>query len=222
MDQLESECNVSTPSCQTPRECQTRSSNYLKKSSMDKPTQQIPAITELDLPQSGSEDDDETWLTGSNRYNTTTPIKVAAEAINAAEACQKSEDPFHQHSKTQPVAEPALPRTPDPATSANAFECGSPGPLSRDDDEDSSPIVLDLDLADHVPCSNCDMTTSGHENPTLTHSLGASALGSETSNSKNAHSTDSDRKVTPECSPHPEENAKLTHFNPLRAPHKFL
>ena len=75
----------------------------------------------LDLPQSGSEDDDETWLTGPNGCKTTTPTKVVAEATNAAEACQKSEDPFHHHSRTQPVAEPDLPRTPEPANSAHAI-----------------------------------------------------------------------------------------------------
>ena len=82
-----------------------------------------------------------------------------------------------------------------------------PGPLSRDDDEDSSPLIQDLDPADHVPCSTRDMTTSGHEDPTLTHSLGASALGSETFNSENANFTDSDRKMTPASLP---QSAKLT------------
>ena len=82
-----------------------------------------------------------------------------------------------------------------------------PGPQSRDDDEDSSPLIQDLDLADHVPCSTRDMTTSGHEYPTLTHPLGASALGSGIHGSENAKLTDSDRRVTPEC---PVKYAKLT------------
>ena len=77
------------------------------------PTQQISATTELDLPQSGSENDDETWLTEPTECKTTISIEVAAEAINAAEACSIAKDPFHQHSKTQPVAEQDLPRTQD-------------------------------------------------------------------------------------------------------------
>ena len=46
---------------------------------------------------------------------------------------------------------------------------GLSGPQSQDDDEDSSPLQ-DLNLADHVPCSNRDMTTFGHINhKPLTH-----------------------------------------------------
>ena len=196
------------------RECETRSYATLMKSSMiQQTTQQIPARPELDLPQSGSKDDDETWLTEPTGCKTTTTPKVAAEAIiaaeaiNAAEACSSAEDPFHPHPKTQPVAEPDLPRTQAPANSDHAKECDLPGPLSRDDDEDSSPLIKDLDLADHIPCSTRDMTTSGHDESTLTHSLGASALGSETTISENANLTDSNRKVTPAS---PPENAKLT------------
>ena len=63
LDRLESECNVSTTSCQTPRECQTRSYATLEdKSSMiqrSTPTASAKQYqTELDLPQSGSEDED--------------------------------------------------------------------------------------------------------------------------------------------------------------------
>ena len=47
---------------------------------------------------------------------------------------------------------------------------GVSGPQSQDDDEDSSPYVQDLDLEDHVSCSNHEMTTCGHQNNTLTHS----------------------------------------------------
>ena len=77
---LESGSKVST--CQAPRESQTRSSDYLKKSSINQhaqqisattsqraqqTTQQISATSELDLPQSGSEDKDEAWPTeGTN------------------------------------------------------------------------------------------------------------------------------------------------------------
>ena len=89
--------------------------------------------------------------------------------------------------------------------------------MSWDDDEDSSPLVQDLDLADHVPCLTRDMTTSGHDEPTLTHSLGASAHGSEIPIAQNAKLTGNNRKVTP-ASPRltaasekaEEENAKLT------------
>ena len=42
LDQLESECNVSTPSCQTPRECQTRSTAILKKTSMNEHANKFP------------------------------------------------------------------------------------------------------------------------------------------------------------------------------------
>ena len=153
-----------TPPCQTPRECQTRSTALLKKSSMKQTAQQISATSELDLPQPGSEDDDETWLTGPTGCKTTTSIKVAAEACWVHNSVLK--DPFHQHSKTQLVAEPDLPRT-----IAIARGCGLPGPQSQDDDEDSSPIVQELDRAEHTQCSS-------NYHSTLTLSLGASALGS--------------------------------------------
>ena len=52
--------------------------------------------------------------------------------------------PFRQHMKTPSVAEPNLPQTQDPANFAHAIECDLPGPMSRDDDEDSSPLVQDL------------------------------------------------------------------------------
>ena len=162
LDQLESECNVSNPSCQTPRECQTRSPDSLKKSSMNEHAQQTSATSKLDLPQSGSEDDDETWLIGSTGCKTTTTIKVPASASSAAEACRAAEDPFHRHSKTQPVAEPQPPRT----------RCDLPGPQSQDDDEDSSPVVQELDRAEHTQCSS-------NNHPSLMLSRGASAHGSE-------------------------------------------
>ena len=103
----------------------------------------------------------------------------------------------------QPVAELDLPRTLDPAHSSNAKKYGLPGPLFQDNDEDSSPFVQDWDLADHVPCSTRDMTTSGHDDPTLTHSLGTRAHGSENSTSQNAKLTATSRKAV-------EKNAKLT------------
>ena len=125
-------------------------------------TQQITATSELDLFQPGSEDDDETWLTGTIGCKTTTTTEVAAGAISAAEACRFAEDPFHQHSKTQPVAEPNLPRITVPVdTTTSAAPCSTvshgcdlPGPQSQDDDEDTSPIVQELDRAEHTQCSS--------------------------------------------------------------------
>ena len=61
-------------------------------------------------------------------------------------------------------------QTQNPANSANANECDLPGPRSRDDDEDSSPIVQDLDLEDNTSCSNREMATFGQTNNSLTHS----------------------------------------------------
>ena len=81
---LESKQKV-TP-CQAPRESQTRSPDYLKKSSMNqRSTQQTSAPSRLDLPQSGSEDDDETWLTELKGCEASSP---AAEAYNQLEGCQ--------------------------------------------------------------------------------------------------------------------------------------
>ena len=92
---------------------------------------------------------------------------------------------FHPHPRIQSVAEPILLQTDElilthksaaPCT-INGSECALPGSTSRDDDEDSSPLVQDLDLAEHVPYSNCDMTTLGHDDTTLTLVLGASSNG---------------------------------------------
>ena len=169
-------------------------------------TQQISATTE-DLPQSGSEDDDETWLTEPTGCKTTTSIKVTAEAINTAEASTVAKDPFHQHSRTQPVAEPDLPRT---TTVTREYDL--PGPLSRDDDEDSSPLILDSDLADHVPCSTRDMTTSGHENPTLTQSGFLMATLVVGTDSKEWVSTGSTAITSPNQLNLDSENAHLTYI----------
>ena len=49
---------------------------------------------ESDLPQFGSEDDDETRLMEPTGSKTTTSAEVAAEAINAAEACSIAKDPY--------------------------------------------------------------------------------------------------------------------------------
>ena len=112
---------------------------------------------------------------------------------------------------TQPVVEPALPRITVPfVTSISAAPCTTNGSVcdlhgrqSQDDDEDSLPIVHELDLADHVPCSTRDMTTSGHENPTLTQlgfEMATPAVGTD---SKGLVTTGSSRNP-------PQQNANLT------------
>ena len=128
-------------------------------------TPQIPPTVESDSPQSGSKDEDEAW-----------PAEGTNEGIQAA-----NEAKFPQYPKTILSADPVLLQTQNPANSAeqiktpiSAAQCqiyGStlPGPQSQDDDEDSSPHVQDLDLANHALCSNHDMTTSGHGNNALTH-----------------------------------------------------
>ena len=85
-----------------PRESHTRSSDYLKKPSMNQhdqqisattpqraqlTTQQISVTTELDFPQSGSENDDEAWLTELTGSKITTPTEVVAESDPQAKAC---------------------------------------------------------------------------------------------------------------------------------------
>ena len=69
-----------TPPCQTPRECQTRSTELLKKPSMKQSTQQTSAISELNLPQFGSEDADEAWLTELIGSEATGPREAAKQA----------------------------------------------------------------------------------------------------------------------------------------------
>ena len=65
-------------------------------------TQQISATSGLDLPQSGSEDEDEAW-----------PTEGANERIQAA-----NETVFPQYPKTPLSADPVLLRTQNPAISA--------------------------------------------------------------------------------------------------------
>ena len=107
----------STPPCQTPRECQTRSTATLKKPSMKQHTQQIfattsqcaqrftqqiSATTEPDLLQFGSENDDETWLTEFIGSRTTGPYEAAAQAyIDAWGIFWHKQDTSHQNLKTQ-------------------------------------------------------------------------------------------------------------------------
>ena len=86
----------------------------------------ISATSGLDLPQSGSEDEDEAW-----------PTEGATERIQAANKAM-----FPQYSKTTPSADPVLLRTQQPANPAepintpiSAAQCqingstiGVPGP----------------------------------------------------------------------------------------------
>ena len=159
---LESKEKV-TP-CQTPRECQTRSPDYLKKPSMTQHHASAKQTSSSDLPQSGSEDDDETRLAEFAGCHNKAELRTA-------EPPEIKEAAFHPNPTTQPVAEPALPRTDEPMftpisaaqCTINGSECDLPGPVSRYDDEDSSPLVQNLDLAQHIPCSTRDMRhTSGH------------------------------------------------------------
>ena len=167
-------------------------------------TQQITAPSELDLPQSGSEDDDETWLTEPTGRKTTTTIKVAAEATNYAEATQIVGNPFHHRSKAQPVAEPDLLRT-----TTVTRGCNLPGPWSQDDDEDSSPIVPECDQAEHPRCSHYHytLTQSGFLMATLVVGTDSKERVT-TGNTKNTH------KVTPASLPNQlmshNKNAHLT------------
>ena len=175
-------------------------------------TQQIPATAELDLPQFGSEDEDETRLTEPTGCKTTKPTKVVAEATRAAEACQKSVDPFHQHSKTQPVAEPDLLRTRDPANSDYIKGCDLPGPQSQDDDEDSSPIVQELDRAEHTQCSSYHytLTQSGFLTTTLVVGTDSKELVTTGSTKNTSPNQLNDRKVTPTSLQLTNKNARLT------------
>ena len=51
--------------------------------------------------------------------------------------------------------------------------------MSRDNDEDYLPLVQDVELAQHISCLTCDMTTSGHMHTKPLMLLpGASAHGS--------------------------------------------
>ena len=91
-------------------------------------TQQISATTELDLPQTGSEDDGETLLIELIGSEATGPHEAAKQAyIQHWEGYWKTVSPSRQNLKTRSVAEPDLPRTQDPAISANANECDLPG-----------------------------------------------------------------------------------------------
>ena len=63
--------------------------------------------TELDLPQSGSEDEDETWLAEFAGSQDSAETKTA-EAGNTKEAT------FHPTPNNHSVADPDLPRTDEP------------------------------------------------------------------------------------------------------------
>ena len=146
----------STTLCQTPRVCQTRSTANLKKTSMNQHVFNDPPRK---YPQ-------QNWICLSLNLRmmmATSPHEAATIARIQLKGYWKTISPSHQNLRTQSVVEPDLPRTPDPALSTPAIGCDLPGPMSRDDDEDSSPFVFALDLAEHTRCSNYDMTTFGHE-----------------------------------------------------------
>ena len=158
-------------------------------------TQQISATAELDLPQSGSEDDDEAWLTELIGSKTSSVISEAYHQWEQDWKRRKAR-PISLSPMTQSDAEPDLPRTQNASASSKVSDL--PGPLSRDDDEDSSPRSKDLDLAEHTSCSTRDLTTLGQESTALTHSgfqvltlVGKSQLTGSTescqSPPKNAH-----------------------------------
>ena len=155
------------------------------------------------MPQFGSEDDDEAWLTELIGFEAVSPINIAAEAYTQAEECWKTINPPLQTLKIHSVAEPGLPQTPDLALSANPNECDLPGPLSRDDDEDSSPRTQDMDLAKHIPCSTPGMTSFGREHNSLTYSGFLMGPPVVVSDFKTFGTTGSNRKVTPR---HPQQN----------------
>ena len=143
-------------------------------------TKQISAITELDLPQSGSEDDDETWFTELIGSEATGAHEAAKEAYIQFEEYLTIFSPSRQDLKTQSVGEPDLPRTTQPLVTPisaapctiSGYGCDLPGPQSQNDDEDSSPCVQDSHLAEHPQYSSYDMTTFGHEDETFTTQFG--------------------------------------------------
>lgn len=82
-----------------------------------------------------------------------------------------AEEPtLYRHLKTQPGANPLLPRTTQPTVTPNSaalstikgYELGLPGPRFRDDYQDFSPFFLELDCADPFLCSKFGMTPLGH------------------------------------------------------------
>ena len=85
--------------------------------------------------------------------------------------------------------------------------CDLPGPQSQDDDEDSLPIVQELDRAEHTQCSSY--------HPPLTHSLGASAHGSEKLPQVTPASPPTNANLSGNFGKKEEENAKLT-LTPMR------
>ena len=93
-------------------------------------TKQISAITELDLPQSGSEDDDETWFNELIGSEATGAHEAAKEAYIQFEEYLKIISPSRQNLKTQSVGEPDLPRTTQPlVTPISAAPCTISGYL---------------------------------------------------------------------------------------------
>ena len=81
------------------------------------------------LCQSGSEDDDEAWLTELTGSKVTTSTGVVSESDPPAELCLNSAEALCQHLRTPSIAEPNLPRTLDPALSNHARKRDLPGPV---------------------------------------------------------------------------------------------
>ena len=157
-------------------------------------------------------DEDETRLAEFAGSRTTDPHEAAKQAyIDAWGIFWHKQNTFYQNLKTQPGADPVLPRITVPIDttvsaapcSTNGHGCDLPGPQSQDDDEDSSPIVQELDRAEHTQCSS-------NNHSTLTHSLGASALGSEKSLQVTPASPLANAKLTNSTKNEEQQNAKLT------------
>ena len=92
---------------------------------------------------------------------------------------------LHQNLKTQLGADPVLPRITMPVVttisaapcSTIGHGCGLPGPQSQDDDEDSSPILQELDRAEHTQCSSYHPTLTQFGFKVATHVVGTDSKG---------------------------------------------
>ena len=144
-------------------------------------TKQISAITELDLPQSGSEDDDETWFNELIGSEATGAHEAAKEAYIQFEEYLKIISPSRQNLKTQSVGEPDLPRTTQPlVTPISAAPCTISGYLWMWFAWTPVPrrwwrlftMRSGFAPAEHPQCSSYDMTTFGHEDETFTTQFG--------------------------------------------------
>ena len=130
------------------------------------------------------------------------PREAAKQAyIQAWGIFWSKNDASHQNLKTQPGADPVLPRITMPVVTTKSaapcstigYGCDLPRPQSQDDDEDSSPIVQELDRAEHTQCSRYHSTLTQ-----LGFKMSTPAVGTD---SKGLVTTGSTRKVTPKSSP---------------------